>query len=65
MANTNRDNIMKFSDKELATFILQIAPQIGLQYTSSEIGVSMWLNEEAPEGLTLDDYIKSYGYTGR
>lgn len=65
MANTHRNNIMKFSDRDLASFILQVAPNIGLQYTNSEIGISMWLNEEAPEGLTLDNYMQSYGCARR
>ena len=61
MPNTNRDNIMKFNDKDLAYFMLYVAPQIGLQYSSSVSGIEIWLNEKATPDLLLDHYIEMYG----
>ena len=61
MPNTNRDNIMRLNDRDLAYFMLYVVPQIGLQYSSSIGGIEMWLNENAVENLTLDHYIEMYG----
>ena len=61
MPNTNRDNITRFNDKDLAYFMLYVAPQIGLQYSSSVSGIEMWLKEKATPDLLLSHYIEMYG----
>lgn len=59
--NTNRDNIMKFNNRDLAYFMLYVAPQIGLQYSDSVGGIEIWLDEAAELGLLVGHYIEMYG----
>ena len=58
--NTNRDNIMKFNNRDLAYFMLYVAPQIGLQYSNSASGIEVWLSEPAEPNLLVGHYIEMY-----